>query len=82
MECFCLGLLLTFEFPVLDVPWGHYPPKETFYVETGFILKAGGTLEGRTDVSEPLLMASPERARLPEPFWTTRESALCLSTHL
>lgn len=43
--------LLAFEFLVLNMPRGDCPPKETFDVKTGFILKANGTLEGRTDVS-------------------------------
>lgn len=38
------------------------------HVKTGFILKASNTLDGRTDVREPLLLVSPERAGWPEPF--------------
>lgn len=75
IECFCLGFLLTLEFLVLDMPQGYYPKNETFFVKTGFILKAGDSPDGRTGVSKPLLTAFPERASLPEPSLATQESA-------
>lgn len=50
-------------------------------MKSGFILKASDTLAGRTDASQPLLVASPERAWLLEPFVTSQKSTLCLSAH-
>lgn len=51
-------------------------------METGFIVKASDTLDERTDLSEPLIMASPKGAGRLEPFVTPQELARDPCAHL